>query len=166
MTIAQPAVRPHLAGACSPSPVSRSRHRDPPRRRSLELDITQGNIQPMPIAIPAFVATGGDAQLSRHRGGDHRRSQRSGLFAPLDPARLHADAAPPNATPNFANWRGAQRAGAGHRQRRRAGDGRISAEFRLWDVFAGQQLAGKQFFAGPTTGGGSPTSSPTRSTSG
>ena len=28
-------------------------------------------------------------------------------------------------------------------------DGRIVAEFRLWDVFSGQQLTGQQFFANP-----------------
>ena len=27
------------------------------------------------------------------------------------------------------------------------GDGRLRAEFRLWDTFAGQQLIGEQFFA-------------------
>ena len=28
-------------------------------------------------------------------------------------------------------------------------DGRLRAEFRLWDVFAGQQMAGQQFFTTP-----------------
>ena len=28
-------------------------------------------------------------------------------------------------------------------------DGRLKVEFRLWDVFAGQQLAGSQFFTQP-----------------
>ena len=31
----------------------------------------------------------------------------------------------------------------------RQGDGRLKAEFRLWDVFAGQQLDGKQYFTTP-----------------
>ena len=30
-----------------------------------------------------------------------------------------------------------------------AADGKLKAEFRLWDVFAGKQLAGEQFFARP-----------------
>ena len=29
------------------------------------------------------------------------------------------------------------------------GDGRLKAEFRLWDTFAGQQLDGQQFFTSP-----------------
>ena len=28
-------------------------------------------------------------------------------------------------------------------------DGRLNAEFRLWDIFAGQQLIGQQFFTDP-----------------
>ena len=31
----------------------------------------------------------------------------------------------------------------------RQADGRLRAEFRLWDVFAGQQMAGQQFFTSP-----------------
>ena len=31
----------------------------------------------------------------------------------------------------------------------RQGDGRLKAEFRLWDVFAGQQLTGQQYFTSP-----------------
>ena len=40
---------------------------------------------------------------------------------------------------------GARRPGAMTRQ----ADGRLKAEFRLWDVFAGQQLAGQQYFTTP-----------------
>ena len=31
----------------------------------------------------------------------------------------------------------------------RQADGRLRAEFRLWDVFAGQQMSGQQFFTSP-----------------
>ncbi len=31
----------------------------------------------------------------------------------------------------------------------RQSDGRLKAEFRLWDVLAGQQLAGQQYFTTP-----------------
>ena len=38
----------------------------------------------------------------------------------------------------------------------RRGDGRLKAEFRLWDVLAGKQLAGEQFCHGPRTAGNRP----------
>ncbi len=50
--------------------------------------------------------------------------------------------------PRFDDWRvvNAQALVVG---RIGAGDGKLKAEFRLWDVFAGKQLAGEQFFARP-----------------
>ena len=51
--------------------------------------------------------------------------------------------------PRFADWRviNAQALVTGRMTRQ--GDGRLKAEFRLWDVFAGQQLDGKQYFTTP-----------------
>ena len=50
--------------------------------------------------------------------------------------------------PRFDDWRvvNAQALVVG---RIGAADGRLKAEFRLWDVFAGKQLAGEQFFSRP-----------------
>src|SRR5512145_1208782 len=52
----------------------------------LKLDVTQGNVQPVPIAIPDFIGVG-----LRDPGGGRNVSQiiasnlqRSGLFAPID----------------------------------------------------------------------------------
>ena len=51
--------------------------------------------------------------------------------------------------PRFADWRAinAQALVTGRITKQR--DGRLKAEFRLWDVFAGQQLDGKQYFTTP-----------------
>src|ERR1700751_3987990 len=54
----------------------------------LKLDVTQGNVQPVPIAIPVFVGVG----LQDPAGGRNvsliiaSNLRRSGLFAPIDPA--------------------------------------------------------------------------------
>ena len=52
----------------------------------------------------------------------------------------------PDRLPRFEDWRvvNAQALAVG---RIGASDGKLRAEFRLWDVFAGTQLAGEQFFA-------------------
>jgi TolB protein len=117
----------------------------------LRVDITRGNVQPVPIAIPAFIGGAGSPdELSQNVSqvitADLRRS---GLFAPIDPAAFVDPVAPPDGTPNFANWRplNAQALVAGRVAQ--TADGRIVAEFRLWDVFSGQQLTGQQFFANP-----------------
>ena len=120
-------------------------------RAQLNIDITQGNIQPMPIAIPAFSGAGGapDELSANVAGVITANLQRSGLFAPLDPAAFVEETVSPDGTPNFGNWRplNVQALVAGRVAS--TGDGRISAEYRLWDVFTGQQLTGQQFFSTP-----------------
>ena len=117
----------------------------------LRVDITQGTIQPMPIAIPPFVGgTGGVDELSQNVAlvvtADLRRS---GLFQPVDPAAFIEQVVPPSVTPNFANWRPLSAQALVSGSVAPTGDGRIMAEYRLWDVVSGQYLVGKQFFASP-----------------
>ncbi len=117
----------------------------------LRVDITQGNIQPMPIAIPPFVGAGGSPdELSQNVAQVITADLgRSGLFAPVDPSAFIEPVVPPTVTPNFVNWKplGAQALVSGSVAP--TGDGRIMAEYRLWDVVSGQYLVGKQFFASP-----------------
>jgi TolB protein len=117
----------------------------------LRVDITQGTLQPMPVAIPPFVgASGGVDELSQNVAqvvtADLRRS---GLFAPVDPASFIEPLAPPNVAPNFASWRPLSAQALVSGSVLSTGDGRIVAEYRLWDVVSGQYLVGKQFFASP-----------------
>jgi TolB protein len=119
-----------------------------PRRvtAALKLDITQGNIQPIPIAIPDFagVATR-DPALGRNVSQIIASNlQRSGLFAPIDQAAYIERNVSIDLPPRFADWKqiNAQALVAG---RVTQTDGRVTAAFRLWDVFAAQPLEGKQF---------------------
>jgi len=114
----------------------------------LRLDITQGTPQPMPIALPDFVAgTPSDGEVAVNVtqiiSGNLKRC---GLFAPIDPAAFIEKVVNPDAQPRFADWRviNAQALVTGRITRQP--DGRLKTEFRLWDVFAGQQLAGQQYF--------------------
>ncbi|MGH6682748.1 MAG: Tol-Pal system protein TolB, partial [Pseudolabrys sp.] len=114
----------------------------------VRLDITQGNVQPMPIALPDFLAgTPSESDVARNvTAVISNNLQRSGLFAPIDPAAYVEKIANSDAVPHFADWRviNAQALVTGRITRQQ--DGRLKAEFRLWDVFAGQQLDGKQYF--------------------
>ena len=116
----------------------------------VELNITQGTIQALPIAIPDFAGDGSvDAQAAREISdvvaGDLRAS---GLFSPIDQAAFVEKGVGTDAVPRFEDWRvvNAQALVVG---RIGSADGRLKAEFRLWDVFSGKQLAGEQFFAQP-----------------
>jgi TolB protein len=119
-----------------------------PARAVLELNITQGNIQPLPIAITDFVTDGSiDAETAREISGVVANDLKSsGLFLPIDHAAFLEQGLGPDRVPHFEDWRvvNAQALAVG---RIGASGGRLKAEFRLWDVFAGKQLTGEQFFA-------------------
>jgi TolB protein len=121
-----------------------------PARAVVELNITQGTIQPLPIAIPDFVGDGSvepgvAREISSVVANDLKSS---GLFIPIDQAAFIEQGLGPDRMPRFDDWRvvNAQALAVG---RIGASEGKLRAEFRLWDVFAGTQLAGEQFFARP-----------------
>jgi TolB protein len=112
----------------------------------LKLDVTQGNVQPVPIAVPDFVSVATqDAAAGRNLTQIISSNlQRSGLFAPIDPSVFLEKIANPDTLPRFADWRqiNAQALVTG---RVTQADNRLNAEFRLWDVFAGAQLHGQRY---------------------
>ncbi|MGA7528783.1 MAG: Tol-Pal system protein TolB, partial [Pseudolabrys sp.] len=113
----------------------------------LRLDITQGNLQPMPIALPDFVS---ETDIGRNvTAVISNNLQRSGLFAPINPAAFIEKVTNSDNVPRFADWRTINAQALVTGRITRQGDGRLKAEFRLWDVFAGQQLDGKQYFTTP-----------------
>ena len=122
-----------------------------PAHALIEIDITRGNIQPLPIAIPEFIGVNpGDDQLGADIANVIQANLfRSGLFAPIDRAAFIEKIRDIEAAPRFGDWRiiNAQALVSGHVAR--LADGRLRAEFRLWDVLAGQQMAGQQFFTTP-----------------
>ncbi len=113
-------------------------------RAELRIDITHGNIDPLPVAItdfysadPATIQAGRD--ISAVIAAD---LERSGLFAPIDARAFIQTPESLQARPRFSDWRviNAQALVSGNV--RFESDGRLRFEFRLWDVFAEQQMAG------------------------
>jgi TolB protein len=117
----------------------------------LSIDVTQGNVQPLPIALPDFIA-GSPADIEQARAitqiitGDLKRS---GLFAPIDPSAFIEKISTIDAVPRFPDWRAINAQGLVTGRITRQGDGRLKAEFRLWDVVGGAQLTGQQYFTSP-----------------
>ena len=123
-----------------------------PANAALQVDVNQGNVQPLPIAIPDFAAA---HQATRRRdrispGVVRADLERSGLFRPLDPKSfIDARSTDINATPNFANWRMINAQGLVTGQVAMQPDGRLRVDFRLWDVYGESQMLGLQYFTQP-----------------
>ncbi|KQU72951.1 translocation protein TolB [Aminobacter sp. DSM 101952] len=119
-----------------------------PARALVEIDVNKGNVEPLPIAITDFLSS--DAMGAEIAGIVAADLQRSGLFAPIDKGAFIEKISNPDVAPRFDDWKviNAQALVTGRVSQE--ADGRLKAEFRLWDTFAGQQLAGEQFFANKT----------------
>jgi TolB protein len=122
-----------------------------PAFAALQVDVTSGNVQPLPIAIPDFIAQQqSDAQAGANIAGVVRADhERSGLFKPLDPKSFIEAIRDINTPPNFANWRVINAQGLVTGQVATQPDGRLRVDFRLWDVFGGSQMLGLQYFTTP-----------------
>lgn len=118
-----------------------------PANALVEIDINQGNIEPLPMAITDFLSEDGvGAQISGVIADDLRRS---GLFAPINKAAFIQNIHNPDVAPRFEDWRviNAQALVVGRVNKE--ADGRLRVEFRLWDTFAAEQMIGQQFFTRP-----------------
>lgn len=118
-----------------------------PARALVEIDINQGVVEPVPIAITEFLSAESlGADVSGVVAADLRRS---GLFAPIDKAAFIEKVSNPDVAPRFEDWKVINAQAVVTGRVTREPDGRLRTEFRLWDTFAGQQLVGEQFFADP-----------------
>ncbi len=115
------------------------------------IGVGRGDFQPLPIAIPAFVpGTSADGQAGADIAGVITNNlRRSGLFAPIDPAAFIEHINNIDVPPQFPSWKQINADDLVTGRVTRQGDGRLKAEFRLWDVATGQQLTGQQYVTSP-----------------
>jgi len=113
----------------------------------VEININKGNVEPLPIAVTDFVA-GGDLgqRITDVIAADLKRS---GLFAPVNKQAFIEKISNPDQPPRFDDWKVINAQALVTGRVTQEGDGRLRAEFRLWDTFAGQQLTGQQFYTQP-----------------
>lgn len=118
-----------------------------PARAEVVIDVNKGNVEPLPIAVTDFLSGDGlGAEIASIVTAD---LQRSGLFAPIDKAAFIEKISNPDAAPRFSDWQTINAQALVTGRITQEGDGRLRAEFRLWDVFGNEQLIGEQFFAAP-----------------
>ena len=122
----------------------------PAARAELHIDITQRQGRADADRDPGLSGRAATAPRSARdiAGVVSADLERSGLFRPLDPRSFIQNVSTGGSPPRFGDWRqiNAQALVTGSSRRRPTAGSRV--EFRLWDVFAEQQLAG---FAYTTT---------------
>ncbi|MEZ5879047.1 MAG: Tol-Pal system beta propeller repeat protein TolB [Nitratireductor sp.] len=113
-----------------------------PGQARVVIDINKGTIEPLPIAITDFGGALGP-EIASIVEADLRDS---GLFKPIEKAAFIQQLADHNQIPKFEDWRviNAQALVTGAVSTE--ADGRLKAEFRLWDVFGAEQMIGQQYF--------------------
>lgn len=110
------------------------------------IEITQGNFEPMPIAIPDFVGETSEEnalgkQMAQIVTNDLKTS---GIFRPLSPSSFIEDIHRMGDVPRFGDWRltTAQVLITGRVKKEGS---LVRLEFRLWDVFSEKQMEGIAF---------------------
>ena len=138
-----------LGGAASVAALLAAR----PALAVLRIDITRGNVDPLPIAVTdLFAPAPPGAQIGADIAGVVAADlERSGLFRPL-PNRIFLQ--PPEQIagpqrPRFVDWRTINAQALVGGQVFIEADGRMRVEFRLWDVVAEEQMIGLRFTSAP-----------------
>ena len=117
----------------------------------LRIDVTQGRADPMPIAVTIFKSDG----IKNKNVGKKISTvisanlERSGLFAPIDPKAFLETSIEMDLRPQFGNWRVLNAQAMVHGAVNIDADGRLNVQFRLWDIFAEQQMVGNAYFTTP-----------------
>ncbi len=122
-----------------------------PALAELKIDITQGKVEALPIAITDFT---GDNAVERTHGRNVASViaadlERSGLFNPIDKKAFIQSQAQMRTLPRFGDWRIINAQALVQGRAKMAEDGRLRIEFRLWDVFAEQQMVGLAYYTVP-----------------
>ncbi len=119
-----------------------------PAKALVEININKGNVEPLPIAMTDF--------LPGRRSGAQVIAGDRGRPAALRPVRADQQERPssrrspiPMQPPRFEDWKVINAQALVTGRVTQESDGRLRAEFRLWDTFAGQQMTGQQFYTQP-----------------
>jgi TolB protein len=107
-------------------------------RADIEVNVNRADVQPLPIALPAF---GGGQVGSDIAGVVSADLARSGLFRPLDPASFVERDLNAAIVPRFPAWKQINAQALLNGQATAVGD-RLQVDFRLWDVAQEKQLLG------------------------
>ncbi len=120
----------------------------------VDIDITRGNIDPLPIAVSVF-NSGENDKINENVGKKisdviSNNLLRSGLFLPLDRKSFIEDTKSIIERPRFGDWRVINAQALVTGSTKLETDGRLKVSFRLWDTFKEQQMTGFVYTTIPT----------------
>ena len=113
----------------------------------LQITVTDGNTDPMPIAVPNFQAMSPEVEEAAAKIAEVVRTdlESSGLFRALDPESFIQRDLNLDYKPTFMDWRVIKADALVTGRIGGEDDGKLLVEFRLWDVFKEEQLSGLRF---------------------
>ncbi len=113
----------------------------------VKLDITQGHVDPLPIAVTGLASNGGEGDgMGRDISGVVSADlERSGLFRPIAENAFIEKVGFNLAVPRYADWRQINASVLVTGNVVMMGDGKMKVSFRLWDTYGEQQIAGKEY---------------------
>ncbi|AGF75020.1 TolB protein [Bartonella australis AUST/NH1] len=106
--------------------------------------IAGADFNPIQIAITNFISN--DSLGQKITAVVTADLERSGLFSPLSKESFLEQITNINSQPRFSDWQKINAQGLVAGQIIRETDGRLRVDFRLWDVFSGQQIKGRRFY--------------------
>lgn len=113
-----------------------------PAHAVLKIDITKGNVEPMPIALPDLPGSSYGQQIIEVVSAN---LERSGLFSPIAQESYIEKISADTAMPRFTDWRQINAAALITGSVIEQPGGRLKVSFRLWDIYGEQQIAGKEY---------------------
>ncbi|CCG40038.1 Tol-Pal system beta propeller repeat protein TolB [Magnetospirillum molischianum] len=122
-----------------------------PTLAEVRIDITNGQMRPLPIAIPDFAGSSGqETQVGRDIARVVSADlERSGLFKPIDPRAFIQTPASLQIQPRFPDWKAINAEALVQGKAEIGPDGRIRVEFRLWDVMSEAYMTGWTLSSSP-----------------
>ena len=119
----------------------------------LRVDVTEGHLDPLPIAITEFISANGDGREAE-TGAEIARVVtnnlgNTGLFAPVGPEAFIEEITDIDLRPRFGDWRVIDASALLVGRVTIDEDNRMVVAFRLWDSATEQQLLGMRFVTSP-----------------
>jgi TolB protein len=113
----------------------------------LKIDITKGNVEPLPIAVTNFTASAGDDAALGEKISQvvSANLERSGLFRPISSSAFIQEITNGDTIPRYADWRQINAQALVTGTVSSAGPKRVRVSFRLWDATSESQVAGKEY---------------------
>lgn len=121
-----------------------------PAYAKLEINVVGANREPMPIAFPEMIDNTTSTQwfgtyANKIRNVVLADLERSGLFRLVDEQSYIEDISSIDQKPTFVDWQAIKAHALIQSAVTENTDGKLTVDFRLWDVIAGNQLHGQSY---------------------